>query len=401
MLVINREYSFKKNANHQKNVPNFSQGKIGQRCTIEMSATLNLIALSLIVVFVWIYSVFRRNFQLWKTLNVPHLEPTFPYGNVLEILKSNLHFAYIMENLYKDLKALTNIGYGGIHFFKDPVLIVTDPEFAKTIMVKDFNCFVDRGVYSNGKVDPLSANLFFLEGQKWRDLRAKLTPTFTSGKLKMMFHTILAVGQELDKHLLPMADKCLDVDIRDILGCFMTDIIGSCAFGIDCNSLENPNSKFRVMGKQMINFPKPQALKIFFAMMFRETARKLNVRFNSREVSDFFMDVVRETIDYRERTKERRKDFMQLLLDLKDDPTMSPSDRLSFEEIAAQAFVFFFAGFETSATTMTYALHLLAQNPEIQARGREEVKRTLEKYDGQFTYDGVMEMTMIENIIKG
>ncbi len=366
-----------------------------------MLTAFTLFTLLLVVVFAWTYSVFRRNYQLWETLDVPHLEPTFPYGNVLDVLKSNLHFAYIMENLYKDLKALTNVGYGGIYFFKDPVLVVTDPEFAKTIMVKDFNYFVDRGVYSNGKVDPLSANLFFLEGQKWRDLRAKLTPTFTSGKLKAMFHTILAVGLEFDKHLLPMAEKCQDIDIRDILGCFMTDIIGSCAFGIDCNSLENPNSKFRVMGKQMINFKKPQALKIFFAMMFREVARKLNVRFNTREVSDFFMTVVRETIEHRERTKVRRKDFMQLLLDLKDETMTAPDERLSFEEIAAQAFVFFFAGFETSATTMTYALHLLAQHPEIQERGREEVKRVLEKYNGQFTYDGVMEMSLVENIIKG
>ena len=37
---------------------------------------------------------------------------------------------------------------------------------------------------------------------------------------------------------------------------FMTDVIGTCAFGLECNSLENPNAEFRTYGKKMLNFPK-------------------------------------------------------------------------------------------------------------------------------------------------
>jgi cytochrome P450 family 6 len=86
----------------------------------------------------------------------------------------------------------------------------------------------------------------------------------------MMFHTIVAVGDELNDYLTPFADNNEDIDVRETLGRFMTDIIGSCAYGIDCNSLKNPNSQFRVMGKQMISFSKvncPFSIFLFFIFL--------------------------------------------------------------------------------------------------------------------------------------
>ncbi|XP_019551615.2 probable cytochrome P450 6a20 [Aedes albopictus] len=358
----------------------------------------------------WIYTHFRVRYRFWKEHNVPHLEPRFPVGNAGDIMKSTIHFAHIMDNLYRELKHFGD--YAGIYFFRDPVLVVLSPEFAKTVLVKDFNYFLDRGVYSNEKDDPLSANLFFMEGHRWRKLRAKLTPTFTTGKLKAMFHTILAVGEQFDRYLQDYTMQKDEVEVKDLLARFTTDIIGSCAFGIDCNSLENPESKFRQMGKRMINFPKLKALKIFFAMLFRKQARWLGIRFNDEDVSDFFFEVVRDTIRYREENNVERKDFMQLLIELKNKGYMeddgevveelqgSRLEKLTFEEIAAQAFVFFFAGFETSATTMTFALHLLASNQEVQDKGRKCVTDVLDRHDGKLTYEALMEMTYIDCIIQ-
>ncbi|XP_050077604.1 cytochrome P450 6A1-like [Anopheles maculipalpis] len=348
--------------------------------------------------FSLLYFHVKHRYRFWSKREVPYLEPTFPVGNVAQIFNPSMHFAHLIEKLYKRLKGRGD--YAGIFFFRDPVLLVLSPEFARTILVKDFNYFIDRGVYTNEEVDPLSANLFFIEGIRWRKLRAKLAPTFTSGRLKAMFHTIVDVGNRLDQHLAAKCVRLQRIDIKELLARFMTDVIGSCAFGIECNTLENPNSQFRQMGKRMINLPKLKSLKVFIAMMFPKQARALGVRYNDKDVSEFFMKVVRDTIRCREEKGIRRDDFMQLLIDMMLQNGEASSEALTFEEVAAQAFVFFFGGFETSTTTLTCALHLLAKHPKAQRKAKKCVRSVLAKYGNELTYEAVMEMDYIQCVIN-
>jgi cytochrome P450 family 6 len=293
------------------------------------------------IIVIIIYIDFKIQFKFWKHKGIPYLKPQFPLGNITDILGNKVHFGYLILNIYNQMKPVGD--FCGIFFSRNPVLLVLTPDFAKTVLVRDFNHFSDRGVYSNEAIDPLSANMFFLEGQRWKDLRAKLTPTFTSGKMKIMFHTIFDVGKKFLNHLEPFADLSKDIDVYDLFARYTTDVISSCAFGFDANSLENPQTEFVKMGRKVLHFPKLKALKIFFAMGFREKAKKLGIRFNDQDVEDFFLKVVRDAINYRKKTGCVRKDFMQLLMDLmKEDE--NDFDKLTFHEVAAQAFAFYFAG---------------------------------------------------------
>lgn len=91
-----------------------------------------------------------------------------------------------------------------------------------------------------------------LSGHEWRNLRVTLTPTFTSGKMKMMFPTIIDVGKQLQILLKDEVNKD-ESEVKDILARFTIDVIASVAFGIEANSLKNPKVEFRTITEEFSN----------------------------------------------------------------------------------------------------------------------------------------------------
>lgn len=303
----------------------------------------NLLISLLAILIGAIYFHFKKSWRFWRKLNIACVEPKFPAGNLNGMFTMKFHFGEIMQNIYNEMKAKSLAkDYCGIYRFNESALLVISPEFTKTILVKDFNKFIDRGLFYNERDDPMSAHLFFIGGQKWKNLRAKIAPTFTSTKLKIMFHTVLDEGKKLKNFMENHCKLSSEIEIYDLLARFNTDVISSCAFGFESNSLNEPDNEFRTMGKKMLHFSTMKTLRYTFAMTFKQLGQRLGITFNDKDVAEFFMKVVKETIDHRARTGTKRNDFMQLLIELMN--SSDENERLSFTEVAAQAFVFYFAG---------------------------------------------------------
>lgn len=354
--------------------------------------------ITVVMVALAVYLFLDKKHSYWANRGVPFVKPEFFYGNVKKMSRT-IQVGKMFQQFYNELKGRSP--FGGIYMFTTPVAVVMDLELLKCIFVKDFQYFHDRGTFYSEKADPLTAHMFNLEGNKWKMLRNKLSPTFTSGKMKMMFPTIVSAGKQFHDFMDEKVKQESEFELKDLLARFTTDVIGMCAFGIECNSIKNPDAQFRVMGRKLFTSPLSKP-KSFLMNTMPKVAKLLRMRITPVDVSDFFMNVVRETIDYRIKNNVHRNDFMDLLIQMRNpDENKSSEGLLSFNEIAAQAFVFYLAGFETSSTLLTWTLYELAMNQDIQEKGRQHVKDVLERHNGQMTYESITSMKYLDQILNG
>ncbi|PSN38875.1 Cytochrome P450 6k1 [Blattella germanica] len=277
--------------------------------------------LLLLLLVAYLYS--KRAFLYWKKKNVAFIEPSFPFGNFKDGMLFRKPFHEILEMQYKMLEGED---FGGNFQLTQHGLIFRDPDLIKTILVKDFPYFHDHGIPVNPDVEPLLGHLFMLSGTKWRNLRVKLSPTFTSGKMKMMFQTLVDCGIELQDFLGNISNEAQDVEIKDILARYSTDVIASCAFGIQCNSLKNPDCEFREWGKKAFKMTVPQMIIAFLSVVAPSVMDFFNLSMFDKEVSKYFRKMVKETVEYREKNNVKRNDFLQLLIQLKNKGYVAPDN---------------------------------------------------------------------------
>lgn len=340
----------------------------------------------LIAVGFLLYVKLRRHYAYWTRRGVAGETPAYFLGNMRGFGKK-YHWTDINSRIYTRFRGKER--YCSYFTFLNKALFVMDLELIRKIMISDFGSFADRGLFHNVRDDPLTGNLLFLDGPEWRWLRQNLTQVFTSGKLKFMFPNMLQVADKLTQACRLQVGE---IEAKDLCARFTTDVIGSCAFGLECNSLQDPNSEFRRMGRSVSTEPLHGVLVQAFMFSQPQLARMLRLRLFRPEVSEFFLDTVRQTLDYRRRENIKRNDLIQLLMELGEDG--GKEGALSFVQIAAQALVFFLAGFDTSSTTMAFCLYELALNPDIQEKLRSEILAV-----PKLTYESFQEMPYLEQVV--
>uniref|UniRef100_A0A1I8NNF1 Cytochrome P450 n=1 Tax=Stomoxys calcitrans TaxID=35570 RepID=A0A1I8NNF1_STOCA len=363
-----------------------------------------VVALLVILLSLLIYIALRirRHFNYWQDLGIPCETPSWLMGSVAG-MSTKKSFEQIIREYYEKHKGKGPLA--GFYWFSKLAVFVMDPDVIKSILIKDFAKFTDRGLYSNEVDDPLSGSLFNLDGAKWRNMRNKLSPTFTSGKMKIMFPLVTKLGNDLIEVFHKTMASGQVLEVRDLVARFTTDVIGTCAFGIDIGSLHDPSVEFRQMSRRAFVEERYGILGTMLRFSFPNICRRLHIKETPADIEEFFLGIVRNTVDYREKNNVKRNDFMDMLIDLKNNKLMKSDTgeemtNLTFGQIAAQAFVFLLAGFETSSTTMSFALYELAKNQEVQEKAREEIVKVLDKHSGLFTYECMREMVYLEQIIE-
>jgi cytochrome P450 family 6 len=262
-----------------------------------------------------LYLYFKISYSYWERRGVPTVKPTAPFGNFAVSTLSGNNPQYETMELYK---AFEGHKLGGVYRLACPSLLIRDTDIIKDILVKDFDHFFSRGLQVDVDSEPLDGNLFALSGTKWRNLRVKLTPVFTSSKIKTMFGAMLDCGKELQSCLQETAKNGQPVDIKEFLARYTIDIISLCAFGIKSNCLSNPHAEFRNWGKKIFEPGVRQRITTFLSLVSPSLVRILKLSLIPKDVGNYFRNMVRQTVEYRQDNDVSANDFLQLMIKMKN-----------------------------------------------------------------------------------
>ncbi|XP_061402504.1 probable cytochrome P450 6v1 [Musca vetustissima] len=374
---------------------------------VDATTILLIVVTILTAVFVWS----RRTYVYWQRRRVKFVRPHHLLGNLKDVIKMQNSFALQLRDYYFNERFVRE-PLVGIYLFHQPALLLRDLQVIRQVLVEDFVNFSHRFSKCDRHQDKMGAlNLFFARNPEWRDIRTKMSPVFSTGKLRQMFSLMEEIGYDLETYLAKLTKDMKRnnsdgpiVQIKDICDLYNTDMIASIAFGLKSYSLRNTmRSQLGGHSREMFVISYRRAVDLCLIFIIPKLVKFLRPQLFTSEHTEFIRRLVIGVLEDRERNGILRNDLIETLLTFKKEAELNP-DKSHFahqqEYLVAQAAVFQLAGIQTSSSTLAFALYELARQPKLQERLHLEITATLGDLNGnELDYEHVERMTYLGMVV--
>nr|XP_031848281.1 cytochrome P450 9e2-like [Nomia melanderi] len=341
------------------------------------------------------YYYLKSVYSFFDNTGIPTVQSLPVLGSLWKVFLEKDNIAEVVKQTYN---AHPEAKYVGFYEFLTPTILLRDLELIKSITVKNFEHFQDHRSNGNTMEWLFTKNLFALSGERWKEVRNMLTPAFTSSKMKAMYKLMNDCAVRYGEILATMPVKERSMELKDTFARYTNDVIATCAFGVTVDSMSDRNNKFYVYGRRATNFDTWQTTKFFLLRSIPLLHSVFGMRVISKEITDFFQDLISSTIKTRDEQGIVRPDMIQLMMETRGK--LGPGKELTIEDMTAQGFLFFFGGFESTSTLMCFAAYEVGVNPEVQKRLQEEIDEVLENGKGEVSYEAINNMKYLEAIIN-
>ncbi|KAK0434781.1 cytochrome P450 [Armillaria borealis] len=339
--------------------------------------------------FTLAYIVYKR----FTRISLSHVKgpesSSFLYGNFPELLQSQAgEKDFEWQKTYGDVIRI-HAPLGGERLF------ITDPKALSYIYQSGYN-FIKSPSRSALSRITLGPGLLNVEGEQHRRQRKIMTPGFGSSEAKAFVPVFLSYASKMANKWRDMismdATETITVDIPEWTSRATLDAIGEAAFDYQFGALDNAENELTNTYTNLVfnvfGIPKP---KDILALSIMDMLPDSFARFIVRNAPSPRFEVGRRTNKLTTRVAKQlvaekyaalkegkaSKDLMSLMV--KANASGNPDMRLEEDELLAQMNIIVFAGHETTANTLSFALLELVAHPECQTKLRQEIRETQRK----------------------
>lgn len=347
----------------------------------------------LLTILILFYYYLIKPFDYWTKQGVMSMPNPIPgVGHMWSVFRFRENMSSVCNKFYKDCSDNTKMV--GMFFIRTPLLIIRDPELIKTVLIKDFQSFLNNALQLHDELDPFMAkNPFFARDESWKFYRTHMVSNMSQKKLKILFKIMHRVSSKFEIYL-DKVNKGNDLELKEIISKFTAEMVANTAFGIESDSFsENPDPRnFTSIVDTLLEPTLTSGLRQFLSLYLPNLSAKLGVSFMPKKMSKFLCDTVKTVVRHRIENGIVLEDFLQM--------SIEGSDKVNEDNVCGYISSYFFDAYETAATVAAFACYRLSCNSEVQNRVHQVIEETLEKYDGELCYEALKDMTYLDQVIN-
>lgn len=252
--------------------------------------------------------------------------------------------------------------------FRVDVFGVFHPDGVQQVLASNADNY-SKGDDVYGELRNLLGNgLLTSEGDTWKRQKRMVQPLFTHKRVAAYVPMMADEANQLIARWRPAVLAGQSVDLHGEMTRITLRVVGRAVFGTE---VEHMLPVF----KDTVPYLSRWAFERGILPVTVPEDWPIPSNRKARRYKDTIYATVTDLITQRRAAGDGGEDLINLLIRAQDPE--HGEDVLSDEEVRDQALVFLMAGHETTATSLTFALHLLGHHPEAQRRVREEVAEVL------------------------
>jgi cytochrome P450 len=299
----------------------------------------------------------------------PYPKPMPSRGKWLRLLFRPQKF---FRSRYCSLAQLTDVSYsmflGETGLPHKKIYIANQPDIVQRILVDEAENFPKSGIIAEMLEMLMGDSIFVSNGAVWKRQRRMMDPAFEATRIKTVFDLMMQAVDGLVDRLAKLADgaeTAIDVEMTHVTA----DIIFRTIFSKPLTGEQARLIYDAFIRFQETAFSHGMTRSVGIPSLFTAKNQK-EAKSASTEIRGVLDPLVKARYDsFHGGEPQTHLDILQTLIAIKDPDS---GTHFEFHELCEQVAMLFLAGHETSASSLSWALWLLAMQPEIQERVHKE-----------------------------